>query len=156
MTRVVALGTFDLLHPGHVHYLREAAAAGDELHVVVANGERVAHKDPILPGDQRVRTVEALDPVTAARLGDADDISVPIRRIDPDVLVLGGDQHHDEARVAAMLDEWGVECEVRRASLAEAEGERLHSSSAIVERILAESGGIDSSKRDRAGEYQQI
>ncbi|WP_137284433.1 adenylyltransferase/cytidyltransferase family protein [Halorussus salinisoli] len=140
MTRVVAIGTFDLLHPGHVHYLREAADAGDELHVVVANGERVAHKDPVLPDDQRVRMVEALDPVTAAHAGDSTDISAPIRRIDPDVLVLGGDQHHDEAKVAAMLAEWGVECEVRRASLAEADDERLYSSSAIVERILAERG----------------
>ncbi|UPW01422.1 adenylyltransferase/cytidyltransferase family protein [Halorussus gelatinilyticus] len=138
MTRVVALGTFDLLHPGHVHYLREAARAGDELHVVVANGERLDHKDPVLPDNQRVRTVEALDPVTAAHPGDPDDVSAPVRRIDPDVLVLGGDQHHDEAEVAAMLEEWGVECAVRRASLAEAEGDAVYSSSAIVERILEE------------------
>jgi FAD synthetase len=140
MTRAVALGTFDLLHPGHVHYLREAAEWGEELHVVVADGDRVSHKDPVLPDDQRVRMVAALDPVTAAHPGDSDDISVPIRRIDPDVLVLGGDQHHDEEKVAAMLADWGIECAVRRASLAEAEGERLYSSSAIVERILNERG----------------
>ncbi|MFC4450904.1 adenylyltransferase/cytidyltransferase family protein [Halorussus aquaticus] len=153
MTRVVALGTFDLLHPGHVHYLREAAAMGDELHVVVANGERVTHKDPVLPGDQRVRTVEALDPVTAAHLGHPEDRSAPIRRIDPDVLVLGGDQHHDEGAVRSMLADWGVECEVRRASLAEADGARLYSTSDIVERILAERGETEPSKLDRAEEY---
>lgn len=141
MTRVVALGTFDLLHPGHVSYLREAAAMGEDLHVVVADGERVDHKDPILPDDQRVRMVEALDSVTAAHPGHSEDISKPIRRIDPDVLVLGGDQHHDEAKVESMLAEWGVECEVRRASLAEAEGDALFSTSAIVRRILAERNG---------------
>ena len=35
MRRVVAQGTFDLLHPGHLHYLEEAASIGDELHVIV-------------------------------------------------------------------------------------------------------------------------
>ena len=34
--RVVAQGTFDLLHPGHVHYLREAAAMGDHLRTELA------------------------------------------------------------------------------------------------------------------------
>ena len=31
MTRVVAQGTFDVLHPGHLHYLADAAAMGDAL-----------------------------------------------------------------------------------------------------------------------------
>lgn len=85
--------------------------------------------------------VDALDPVTASHPGHPEDISVPIRRIDPDVLVLGGDQHHDEGEVASMLAAWGVDCEVRRASLAASgEGER-YSTSDIVEQILAERGG---------------
>lgn len=137
-SRVVALGTFDVLHPGHVHYLREAAAMGDELHVVVANADRVSHKDPVLPDAQRVTMVEALDPVTAAHRGHAKDVSRPIRRIDPDVVVPGGDQHHDEATVASMLADWGLDCEVRRASLTEPDGEELYSTSEIVARILAE------------------
>ena len=33
--RVVAQGTFDLLHPGHLHYLREAREYGDEVHVII-------------------------------------------------------------------------------------------------------------------------
>lgn len=140
MIRVVALGTFDLLHPGHVNYLREAATMGGELHVVVADGERVDHKDPVLPDEQRVGMVEALEPVTAAHPGHSADISKPIRQIDPDVLVLGGDQHHDETEVESMLAEWGVECEVERASLAEPEGDERFSSSAIVRRILTERG----------------
>ena len=31
MTRVVATGTFDLLHPGHLYYLEESRRLGDEL-----------------------------------------------------------------------------------------------------------------------------
>ena len=36
MTRVMASGVFDILHTGHISYLEQAKAAGDELVVVVA------------------------------------------------------------------------------------------------------------------------
>ena len=50
MRRVVATGTFDLLHPGHVFYLEESARLGDELHVIVARDVNVRHKPkPIVP-----------------------------------------------------------------------------------------------------------
>ncbi|MFC4540837.1 adenylyltransferase/cytidyltransferase family protein [Halosolutus amylolyticus] len=135
-TRVVAMGTFDLLHPGHVHYLEEAASMGDELHVVVANSATVTHKSPpIVPDEQRRDVVAALEAVDHARVGHQEDFSVPIRAIDPDVLVLGHDQHHGEDEVAGMLDSWGIDCRVERASAKEpADGEIL-SSSAIKERI---------------------
>nr|EGQ39935.1 MAG: cytidylyltransferase [Candidatus Nanosalinarum sp. J07AB56] len=44
MTRVMAQGTFDILHPGHVHYLEEAAEHGDTLVVVVARDSRVQER----------------------------------------------------------------------------------------------------------------
>ncbi|HOV68584.1 MAG TPA: adenylyltransferase/cytidyltransferase family protein, partial [Methanoregulaceae archaeon] len=34
MIRVVATGTFDLLHPGHLYYLTESRRLADELHVI--------------------------------------------------------------------------------------------------------------------------
>ncbi|WP_265109444.1 adenylyltransferase/cytidyltransferase family protein [Halosolutus halophilus] len=135
-TRVVAMGTFDLLHPGHVHYLEEAASMGDELHVVVANSATVTHKPaPIVPDEQRRDVVEALEAVDHARVGHPEDFSVPIRAIDPDVLVLGHDQHHGEAEVEAMLDSWGIDCRVERAGAREPTDDELLSSSAIKERI---------------------
>ena len=36
MVRVMASGVFDLIHPGHISYLQQARAFGDELVVVVA------------------------------------------------------------------------------------------------------------------------
>ena len=137
-TRVVAQGTFDILHPGHVHYLEEAAAMGDELHVVVARTASVSHKpDPVVPDEQRRETVAALEAVDRAHLGHPEDFSVPIRKIDPDVLVLGYDQHHEEREVERMLSEWGIECRVERASAREPDdGAALLSSSSIKERIL--------------------
>lgn len=140
-TRVVAQGTFDLLHPGHVHYLEEAAGMGAELHVIVARAESISHKpDPVLPDEQRRAVVGALEAVDHARLGHPEDFSVPIREIDPDVLVLGHDQHHGEDEIDGLLAEWGIDCRVERASGLEPSGNHRYSSSDIVERILAERG----------------
>ncbi|SDZ84708.1 FAD synthetase [Haloplanus vescus] len=137
MTTVVAQGTFDLLHPGHVHYLSDAAAMGDELHVIVARGQNVTHKpQPILPDRQRREMVGALAVVDEAHLGHPDDIFVPIERIDPDIIALGYDQHHDEEKLERALDARDIDCEVRRASARESEAEELCSTGRIVERIL--------------------
>ncbi len=141
MTRVVAQGTFDLLHPGHVHYLREAKAMGQELHVIVARENNVTHKpDPVIPADQRVEMVEELDPVDHARLGHPTDIFVPIEEIEPSVIALGHDQHHEVEAIESQLAERGIDCEVRRASGRDERAHELLSTGRIIERILKERG----------------
>ena len=138
MTRVVAQGTFDLLHPGHVHYLEDAAAHGDELHAIVARGVNVTHKPkPILSDRQRRDMVAALEIVDEAHLGHPDDIFVPIERIDPDVVVLGFDQHHEEAAIADAFSERGVECRVERATARKPRDDEVLSTGDIIDRILA-------------------
>lgn len=137
-TIVVAQGTFDLVHPGHVHYLEEAARFGDELHVIVARRTNVTHKaKPVLPDRQRRDVIASFDVVDEARLGHLEDIFVPIEEIDPDVIVLGYDQHHDEADIEAALAERGVDCRVERAGPREKRyPEELLSSGEIIGRIL--------------------
>mgnify|MGYP002761051466 FL=1 len=137
MKRVVAQGTFDLLHPGHLHYLRDARSRGDRLHVIVARSENIAHKrDPIVPDEQRLEMVAGLDPVDEARLGHLEDFFVPIREIDPDVIVLGHDQHHDEKTLVGLLGQEGIDCEVVRASARSAEtDDELLSTGRIIDRI---------------------
>jgi FAD synthetase len=140
MTTVIAQGTFDILHPGHVHYLTDAAARGDELHVIIARRENVTHKaKPVLPDRQRRDMVAALDVVDEAHLGHPEDIFVPIERIQPDLIVLGYDQHHDPDGIRAALEARGIDCGVERASAREPkyEGELL-STGRIIERIVHE------------------
>jgi FAD synthetase len=145
MTRVVAQGTFDLLHPGHLHYLSDAAKMGDELHVIVARGRNVTHKEkPILPDRQRREMVAALEVVDEARLGHPENIFVPIEELRPDVIALGFDQYHDEERLREALAERGLDCEVRRTSARDPEYEgELLSTGRIIDRILTRRGPPD-------------
>ena len=101
MVRVMATGVFDLLHPGHIEYLSEAKKLGDELVVVVARdstAERFKHR-PIVPEAQRVEMVSALKPVDRATLGNEGDIYDILTEVRPDVIALGFDQAHDEAKI---------------------------------------------------------
>jgi len=102
MVRVMATGVFDLLHPGHIHYLTGAKKLGDELVVVVARAstaERFKHA-PIVSEAQRVEMVAALKPVDRAVLGNEGDIYEILADVRPDVIALGYDQTHDEARIS--------------------------------------------------------
>ena len=96
MTRVLATGTFDLLHPGHLLYLESSKKLGDELVVIVARDVNVKHKPkPIVPEDQRLKMVQALKAVDLAILGNEKDIFQPIEQLRPDIITLGFDQHFD-------------------------------------------------------------
>lgn len=130
--RVLATGTFDLLHPGHLAYLREARALGDELHVIIARDAR-SPKTTVVPEGQRRDMVQGLEPVTEAVLGSLDDMYEPVREIDPDVLALGPDQDWDGDEIESDLRKNGVEAEVVRVeTYLECD---LCSSSEIVDRV---------------------
>ena len=112
---VVATGTFDLLHPGHLYYLKESRALGNELHVIVARDKNVLHKPtPIVPEMQRLVMVSALSPVTSARLGDPTDMMRPIEEIQPDIITLGCDQHFSERDLEQKLKGRGISAQVIR------------------------------------------
>lgn len=133
--RVVATGTFDLLHPGHLWYLTESARLGDELWVIVARDENVRHKPrPIIPEEQRVVMVGALREVTRAVLGDREDMFHPIEEIQPDIITLGFDQHFSEEKLHGALASRGLNTEIVRIS--EYSGTPFTSSRKMVQEIL--------------------
>lgn len=135
MIRVVATGTFDILHPGHLHYLSESAALGDELYVIIARDRNVRHKPrPVVPEMQRLFMVDALKPVKKAVLGDLDDMFTPIRMIKPDIITLGYNQHFKTEELARLLVNEGIIAEVVRIS--EYAASPFTSSSIIVKEIL--------------------
>lgn len=117
MIRVVATGTFDILHPGHLWYLEESAKLGDELFVIVARDANIRHKPrPVIPEEQRRIMVEALKPVTHAVLGDLEDMFRPIREIKPDIITLGCNQHFDPETLTKALEKQDILTRVVRIS----------------------------------------
>nr|WP_320162396.1 adenylyltransferase/cytidyltransferase family protein [uncultured Methanoregula sp.] len=133
--RIVATGTFDILHPGHVYYLEESKKLGDELFVIVARDANVKHKPhPIIPEEQRLKMVAALKPVDHAMLGDRTDMFRPIREIRPDIVTIGFNQRFSEEELARQLAEKELPARVVRIGKY-AEGD-LCSSRLVVQRIL--------------------
>jgi len=138
--RVVATGTFDILHPGHLYYLTESRKLGDELFVIVARDANVKHKPhPIVPEEQRRAMIAALKPVDYAILGDQTDMFRPIEEIHPDVITIGFNQYFDEEHLKSQLAARGLRAEVVRIGRY-ADGD-LASSRLIVQRIIDARGG---------------
>jgi FAD synthetase len=94
--RVLCCGTFDHLHPGHEAFLRQAAALGDELYVVVARDENVVRfkgRPPEQGEEDRRRAVESLGLARQVRLGNPGaDLLQVVAEIAPDIIALGYDQ----------------------------------------------------------------
>ena len=79
MKKVMASGTFDLLHPGHGIYLQEAKNLGgynSKLYVVVARDSTVEKRKrvPIVGENQRLELIKMLKPVDEAYLGNERNI----------------------------------------------------------------------------------
>jgi rfaE bifunctional protein nucleotidyltransferase chain/domain len=92
-------GVFDLLHPGHVRYLKDARALGDGL-IVAINSDRSVRAikgptRPINPEQERAELLAALDCVDAVTIFDEDTPLSLITAIQPDVLVKGADWGND-------------------------------------------------------------
>jgi FAD synthetase len=137
--RVVATGTFDILHPGHLYYLSESKKLGEELFVIVARDENVRHKPrPILPEEQRRAMIAALKSVDHAILGDHTDMFRPIEEIRPDIITIGFNQYFDEEKLRSELAERGLHAKVVRIGKY-ADGD-LSSSRLIVKRIIEARG----------------
>ncbi len=89
-------GCFDLLHPGHVHYLEAARSLGDALIVGVNTDASAARLDkgpgrPVTPEADRARVLAACACVDRVVLFSEDTPLELITALSPDVLVKGGD-----------------------------------------------------------------
>lgn len=140
MKRVVATGTFDIVHPGHLHYLNASKALGDELWVIVARDQNVLpyKPRPIVPEDQRLEMVRGLKPVDHAVLGDQRDRFSPIRDIRPDIITIGFNQRFTTEALEADLKAAGLEIPVVR--IDQYAGCELCSSRHIIDSALEKRG----------------
>ena len=155
--KVVATGTFDILHQGHIYYLTESKKLGDELHVIVARDANVRHKPkPVVPEHQRVFMVGALKTVDYAHLGNIGDLFKPIKEIDPDIITIGFNQFFDLDKLRDDLKKRGLRAKVVK--IGAFEGGGFSSSREIMNNILKErcprfmeSGGNGESVSESSG-----
>ena len=134
-------GCFDLLHPGHVRYLKEARQQGDRLLVAVNADETVAKlkgvERPLVPLAERMEVLAALVVVDYVIPFEEETPARVIRELVPDILVKGGD--------------WPIEQIVGRATVEAAGGTVLslpfasgYSTSQLIELIVERLGGTRS------------
>ncbi|MBI1875689.1 MAG: D-glycero-beta-D-manno-heptose 1-phosphate adenylyltransferase [Acidobacteria bacterium] len=133
-TVVFTNGVFDLLHLGHVRYLRQARQQGDAL-IVGVNSDRSArgHKGsdrPLIPAEERAELVAALEVVDATVIFDEDTPLAIVSALQPDVLVKGADWPTDQIIGRDVVEARGGR--VVRVPL-----EPGRSTTALVERIKA-------------------
>jgi len=116
MVKVMATGTFDLLHMGHIYYLREAKKLGDKLVVIVAldSTVRKLKHEPITPEDMRLNIIKELKIVDDAMLGHENDMYEIVKEVKPDIIALGYDQIHNEKNIEQELKKRKLNVQVVR------------------------------------------
>lgn len=107
----LANGNFDLLHVGHVRYLRGAKALGGRLVVAINSDESVralkGEGRPIMPAEERAEIVAALAAVDAVVIFPELDVRAIIREIRPDVQAKGTDYTVDSVPERDVVAEYG-------------------------------------------------
>lgn len=126
-------GCFDLLHPGHVQYLEAARGLGDALVVGINSDDSVRRlakgaDRPLVPQEDRLRVVAALEAVDAVCLFGEDTPRELIAALLPDVLVKGGDYSVDAVVGRTEVEAAGGRVEI----IPFLEG---HSTTDLIERI---------------------
>lgn len=127
-------GVFDLLHPGHVRYLREARSLGNRLIVGINSDASVRRNKgagrPINPERERAEVLAALEHVDAVVVFDEDTPAEIIRLVQPDILVKGADWAADRIVGRDTV-------EARGGRVVRVEVERGYSTTSLVDRIRA-------------------
>ncbi|MBN2539478.1 MAG: D-glycero-beta-D-manno-heptose 1-phosphate adenylyltransferase [Deltaproteobacteria bacterium] len=133
-------GCFDILHIGHVQYLKRAKALGDIL-VLALNSDSSVQSikgplRPIVPQDERAYIMASLDMVDYVTIFDEDTPLELIEYIEPDILVKGGDWSEDTVVGRESVERRGGKV-VIIPQVNESSTEHPASTTSVIERILS-------------------
>ncbi|MBI2208586.1 FAD synthase [Candidatus Woesearchaeota archaeon] len=114
----MAFGSFDILHEGHLNYLKQAKKYGDYLVVIVARDENIEKfkgKKPKHNESQRLNNIKKLNFADEAVLGHKDDILKVLEEYKPDIICLGYDQKTiDENKLREELEKRNIKAKIAR------------------------------------------
>ena len=112
----LANGGFDLLHVGHVRYLRGARELGGRLVVAINSDDSVrklkGEGRPVMPAEERAEIVAALADVDAVVIFPELDVRAIIREIRPDIQAKGTDYTVDSVPERDLVAECGGRVEI--------------------------------------------
>ncbi|MBU0469957.1 MAG: adenylyltransferase/cytidyltransferase family protein [Nanoarchaeota archaeon] len=114
--KVMCFGTFDLLHLGHLNYLKEAKKLGHYLIVVIARDKtkEKESKKLIFSEGERLEIIQSLKMVDEAVLGSLENHFKIILEKKPDLICLGYDHKIKEEELKERLNELNLDPEIRR------------------------------------------
>ena len=135
---VLANGCFDLLHVGHIRYLREAKSLGDVLLVALNSDDSVRRLKgpgrPLMPAEERAELLGALSAVDAVVLFDDDRVDGLIGRLRPAIHAKGTDYSEESVpERAAVLAVGG--------RVAIAGDQKTHGTRDLIRTVLDRFGG---------------
>ncbi|MBI4599428.1 adenylyltransferase/cytidyltransferase family protein [Candidatus Uhrbacteria bacterium] len=136
MKTVVAFGTFDIIHPGHLSYLEQAKRHGDVLIAVVTPDAAVLRRKgrrALFTQGERMKIVAAVRSVDRVVLGDQDDSWRNVLACRPDIICFGYDQKQ-AARALACRMQKGSKKPVRIVMARSYRARRYHSAYLIKNR----------------------
>jgi FAD synthetase len=115
--KAIVFGTFDILHPGHISFLKQAKKYGNNLIVVIGRDKTVAKIKGDYPKhseNERLNSIEQLDFVNRVLLGDLKDPYSVIKREKPDVICLGYDQKSYSKNLPEKIKEFKLNTKIVR------------------------------------------
>ena len=125
-------GCFDILHVGHVRYLREAKKTADVLVLAINSDSSIrsikGEKRPLMNEKERAEILAALEFIDFVTIFEELTPLELINYLKPDILIKGGDWPEEKVVGREEIKEWGG----RVAIIPEVEGK---STTNIVEKI---------------------
>src|SRR3989344_1239359 len=117
MKKVMAFGTFDIFHPGHRSFLKQAKKKGNYLMAVIARDKTVARckkQDARNKEQQRLKKIKESKLANKTILGNLGDKYQAIKRYKPDIICLGYDQKFFVRGLKKKLGEFNLKAKVIR------------------------------------------
>ena len=112
----LANGAFDLLHVGHIRYLRAAKQLGGKLVVAINSDESVralkGNGRPVMPAEERAEILAALSDVDAVVIFPERDVRALIREVRPDIHAKGTDYTPESVPERDIVIEGGGRVEI--------------------------------------------
>jgi len=110
-TIVLANGCFDLIHVGHIRYLKGASEIGDLL-VVALNSDSSIHQlkgsgRPILDQDQRAEILCSFEFIDFISIFNEKDVSKTLLALKPDIQAKGSDYTEDTVPEKDLVHSYG-------------------------------------------------